>query len=137
MAQIGERNYDILHDEPMGNVYTALEDRICGTILELLNIEGIVLEPAGALSLDILPHIRDRIAGKTVVCITSGGNFDFERLPEVKERAQRYQGLKKYFVLNMPQRPGALKDFLNLLGPNDDISRFEYLKRAHAILDLF
>ena len=68
--------------------------------------------------------------GQTVVCIASGGNFDFERLPEVKERAQRFAGLKKYFVLRMPQRPGALKEFLGILGPDDDISRFEYLKKS-------
>ena len=65
-----------------------------------------------------------------MVCICSGGNFDFERLPEVKERAQRFAGLKKYFILRMPQRPGALREFLNLLGPDDDITRFEYLKKS-------
>lgn len=65
-----------------------------------------------------------------MVCITSGGNFDFERLPEVKERAQRYAGLKKYFVVRMPQRPGALREFLAMLGPDDDIARFEYLKKS-------
>jgi threonine dehydratase len=62
--------------------------------------------------------------------VTSGGNFDFERLPEVKERAQRYSGVKKYFILRLPQRPGALKEFLNILGPEDDIARFEYLKKS-------
>lgn len=65
-----------------------------------------------------------------MVCVTSGGNFDFERLPEVKERAQRYAGLKKYFILRMPQRPGALREFLSMLGPEDDIARFEYLKKS-------
>ena len=96
----------------------------------MLNIEGIVLEPAGALALDALKDLGPEIAGKQIVCIASGGNFDFERLPEVKERAQRYAGLKKYFVLRMPQRPGALKEFLGILGPDDDISRFEYLKKS-------
>jgi len=65
-----------------------------------------------------------------VVCVASGGNFDFERLPDVKERALRHAGLKKYFILRLPQRPGALRDFLDLLGPDDDISRFEYLKKS-------
>ena len=78
----------------------------------------------------MLPELADQIAGKTVVCVTSGGNFDFERLPEVKERAQRYSGLKKYFILRMPQRPGALREFLTMLGPDDDIARFEYLKKS-------
>ncbi len=62
------------------------------------------------------------IRGKTIVCVVSGGNFDFERLPDVKERALRFEGLKKYFVFRFPQRPGALRDFLELLGPDDDIA---------------
>jgi threonine dehydratase len=98
--------------------------------MEMLNVEGIVLEPAGAMSIEVLSDIAEEIAGKTVVCVTSGGNFDFERLPEVKERAQRYSGVKKYFILRMPQRPGALKEFLTILGPEDDIARFEYLKKS-------
>ena len=99
-------------------------------MLQFLNVEGIVLEPAGALAVDVLPELAETIRGKTVVCVTSGGNFDFERLPEVKERAQRYSGLKKYFILRMPQRPGALREFLMMLGPDDDIARFEYLKKS-------
>ena len=87
-------------------------------------------ERLGALAVDVLPVLADEIRGKTVVCVTSGGNFDFERLPEVKERAQRHSGLKKYFILRMPQRPGALREFLNFLGPDDDIARFEYLKKS-------
>ena len=62
--------------------------------------------------------------------MVSGGNFDFERLPEVKERALRWEGRKKYYILRMPQRPGALRDFLEVLGPDDDIARFEYLKKS-------
>jgi threonine dehydratase len=99
-------------------------------MLMMLNTEGIVLEPAGALAVDVLADLTAEIAGKIVVCVTSGGNFDFERLPEVKERAQRYSGVKKYFILRMPQRPGALREFLEMLGPEDDIARFEYLKKS-------
>ena len=80
--------------------------------------------------MDALGALREEIRGKRVICVTSGGNFDFERLPEVKERAQRYSGVKKYLILRLPQRPGALKEFLNLLGPHDDIARFEYLKKS-------
>ncbi len=130
VARIGAAPFQVLKNVASENVLSAPEDRICSTILEMLNVEGIVLEPAGALVVDVLPDIADRIRGKRVVCVTSGGNFDFERLPEVKERAQRYLGLKKYFVLRLPQRPGALKDFLQLLGPDDDIARFEYLKKS-------
>ena len=130
VAQIGARTFDVLRDVPSDHVLRAPENRICVTIGEMLNVEGMVLEPAGALSLDVLDELAPKIAGKTIVCVTSGGNFDFERLPEVKERAMRHEGRKKYFVLRMPQRPGALKDFLGILGPSDDISRFEYLKKS-------
>lgn len=130
VARLGDRTFARLGWVAAENVLLAPEDRICVTMLEMLNVEGIVLEPAGALSVDVLPELADEIRGKTVVCVTSGGNFDFERLPEVKERAQRYSGLKKYFILRMPQRPGALRDFLEMLGPDDDIARFEYLKKS-------
>ena len=130
VARLGALTYDRLKWAQPDQVLLAPEDRICVTMLEMLNVEGIVLEPAGAMSVDVLPVLADQIRGKTVVCITSGGNFDFERLPEVKERAQRSSGLKKYFILRMPQRPGALREFLSMLGADDDISRFEYLKKS-------
>ena len=130
VAQIGVNTFAALKCIDADHVLDIPEDRICTTILDMLNTEGIVLEPAGALALDALKDIKDEIKGKTVVCVSSGGNFDFERLPEVKERAQRYAGVKKYFILRLPQRPGALKDFLGLLGPDDDIARFEYLKKS-------
>jgi threonine dehydratase len=130
VARIGTLTFARLDWVRPEQVLLAPEDRICGTMIEMLNVEGIVLEPAGALALDVLPQLAEEIRGKTVVCITSGGNFDFERLPEVKERAQRFAGLKKYFILRMPQRPGALREFLQMLGPDDDIARFEYLKRS-------
>ena len=130
VARIGARTFERLKGVGLANTLTISEDRLCTTMLEMLNVEGIVLEPAGALSVDALRDMGQAIRGRTVVCVTSGGNFDFERLPEVKERAQRYSGVKKYFILRLPQRPGALKDFLDLLGPEDDIARFEYLKKS-------
>ncbi len=130
VAKLGARTFEKLSDVAASEVIHLSEDRICGTIVEMLNVEGIVLEPAGALAIEALGEIAELIRGKTVVCVASGGNFDFERLPEVKERAQRYAGLKKYFILRLPQRPGALKDFLQTLGPHDNITRFEYMKKS-------
>ena len=130
VAQIGARTFARLAHLDPGQVLTVSEDRLCTTMMEMLNVEGIVLEPAGALAVDALKDLGEAIRGQTVVCVTSGGNFDFERLPEVKERAQRHSGVKKYFILRLPQRPGALRDFLALLGPEDDIARFEYLKKS-------
>ncbi|MDB6182086.1 threonine ammonia-lyase IlvA [Paracoccus fistulariae] len=129
VARIGALPFETLRRFKPSDVHLAPEDRICRTMLDMLNTEGVVLEPAGALTIDVLDDLGD-LRGKTVVCICSGGNFDFERLPEVKERALRFAGIKKYYVLRLPQRPGALRDLLELLGPNDDISRFEYLKKS-------
>jgi threonine dehydratase len=131
VARIGDRNFSALRGFSADQVLLLPENAICVTIIDMLNVEGVVLEPAGALSIAALDQLgKDKLAGKTVVCVVSGGNFDFERLPDVKERAMRHAGLKKYFILRLPQRPGALRDFLNLLGPDDDIARFEYLKKS-------
>jgi threonine dehydratase len=131
VAEIGEQNFDVLQRFPQDQVRLIEENALCVTISDLLNIEGVVLEPAGALAIAALDTLsRDELAGKTIVVIVSGGNFDFERLPDVKERAMRHAGLKKYFILRLAQRPGALRDFLNMLGPDDDIARFEYLKKS-------
>jgi threonine dehydratase len=131
VAQIGKHTYNQLKKYSADQVLLAPTNGVCGTMVEMLNVEGIVLEPAGALSIDALKRLPvDRVRGKTIVCVTSGGNFDFERLPEVKERSLKFSGLKKYYILQFPQRPGALKDFLFMLGPDDDIARFEYLKKS-------
>ncbi|MCC4299218.1 MULTISPECIES: threonine ammonia-lyase IlvA [Aurantimonas] len=130
VAEIGALPYETLSRFSPDNVLLSPEGRLCQTMLEMLNLEGIVLEPAGALAIDALRDLKDEIRGKTVVLVVSGGNFDFERLPDVKERALRFEGLKKYFILRLAQRPGALKDFLDYLGPDDDIARFEYLKKS-------
>ena len=106
------------------------EGRICGTMLSFLQKEGIIIEPAGALSIDALKDMKDEIRGKTIVCIVSGGNFDFERLSVVKEKYLKYKGLKKYYIIEFAQRSGSLRDFLDLLGQDDDITRFEYLKKT-------
>jgi threonine dehydratase len=131
VGEIGRETFRYLKDFDPDSVHLIPENRLCATMIEMLNIEGVVLEPAGGLAIDALKDFsRKEIKGKTIVIVVSGGNFDFERLPDVKERALRFEGLKKYFVFRFPQRPGALRDFLDLLGPDDDITRFEYLKKS-------
>jgi threonine dehydratase len=106
------------------------EGKVCETMITLYQRDGIVSEPAGALSIAALDQIADEIKGKTVVCILSGGNNDISRYPEVIERSLIYQGLKHYFMINFSQRPGALRRYLNeALGPSDDITLFEYVKK--------
>ena len=92
----------------------------------------VVVEPAGALSIAALDDYADAIKGKTVVCIISGSNNDIDRMQEIKERSLQYEGLKHYFLVRFAQRPGALKEFVNhVLGPNDDITRFEYMQKTN------
>ncbi|MFD9897712.1 threonine ammonia-lyase IlvA [Mesorhizobium sp. NPDC059025] len=131
VAEIGREPFRHLKGYSKDDVRLVPENRLCATMIEMLNVEGVVLEPAGALAIDALKDFpRKEIRGKTIVAVVSGGNFDFERLPDVKERALRFEGLKKYFIIRFPQRPGALRDFLEMLGPDDDIARFEYLKKS-------
>ncbi len=106
------------------------EGKICSTILKLYNEDAIVVEPAGALAISALDDYADRIKGKNVVCIVSGSNNDIDRMQEIKERSLQYEGLKHYFLVRFAQRPGALKEFVNhVLGPNDDITRFEFMQK--------
>lgn len=107
------------------------EGKICTSILRLYNHDAIVAEPAGALTLASLDTFSEEIKGKKVVCIISGGNNDIDRMQEIKERSLLYEGLKHYFIIHFPQRPGALKLFVNdVLGPDDDITRFEFIKKT-------
>jgi len=112
-------------------VMTCPENRVCSTMLEYLKEDGMVVEPAWALSTDALKDMKKEIKWKEVVIIISGSNFDFERIQEVKERKMKFEQLKRYFVVTFPQRPGALKDFLSCLWKHDDIARFEYLKKSN------
>lgn len=108
------------------------EGKICSTILKLYNEDAIVVEPAGAMSIAALDEFADEIKGKNVVCIVSGSNNDIERMQEIKERSLQYEGLKHYFLISFAQRPGALKEFVNnVLGPTDDITRFEYMQKTN------
>jgi threonine dehydratase len=129
VKRVGQLTYQICR-EVMDDILLVPEGKACTTILELYNRNAIVVEPAGALAIAALDQYKDQIIGKNVVCIISGGNNDIDRMQEIKERSLIYEGLKHYFTLNFPQRAGALREFLdNVLGPNDDITRFEYTKK--------
>lgn len=130
VQRVGERNFTIC-SEFLEDMVTVPEGKICQTILDLYNKEAIVVEPAGALTLAVLNQFAEEIKGKNVVCIVSGSNNDITRTAEIKERALLYRGLKHYFIIRFPQRAGALREFLNeVLGPDDDITFFEYKKKT-------
>jgi threonine dehydratase len=130
VRRVGELTYGICQ-KVVDDIVVVPEGKVCTTILELYNENAIVAEPAGALTITALEFYREQIAGKNVVCIISGGNNDIDRMQEIKERSLIYEGLKHYFTVEFPQRAGALREFLDeVLGPNDDITRFEYTKKT-------
>ncbi|WP_312762885.1 threonine ammonia-lyase IlvA [Epilithonimonas sp.] len=129
VKRVGDLTFEICRNS-LSDCISVDEGKVCDTILQLYNKDAIVLEPAGALSISALEQYRNQIKGKNVVCIVSGSNNDITRMEEIKERALLYNGLKHYFMVKFPQRPGSLKDFvLNVLGENDDITHFEYTKK--------
>lgn len=129
VKRVGDLNFAICKDV-LDQVQLVPEGKVCTTILKLYNEEAIVVEPAGALSIAALDLFAEQIRGKKVVCIISGGNNDIDRMQEIKERSLQFEGLKHYFLIRFAQRPGALKEFVNhVLGPTDDITRFEYIQK--------
>lgn len=131
VKQVGQITFEITQ-QIIDDILLVPEGKVCTTILQLYNEEGIVSEPAGALTIAALDQYRDKIKGKNVVCVISGSNNDIIRTEEIKERSLLYEGLKHYFIIQFPQRSGALRDFLNnVLGPNDDITHFEYTKKRN------
>ncbi|MDG1333786.1 MAG: threonine ammonia-lyase IlvA [Crocinitomicaceae bacterium] len=129
VQRVGDLNYAYC-SKNLNEMLTVHEGKVCQTILNLYNKDAIVVEPAGALTVAALDQFQDKIRGKNVICLISGGNNDITRTEEIKERALLYAGLKHYFIVRFPQRAGALKEFVaEVLGPNDDITHFEYSKK--------
>ena len=131
VKKVGQLTYDICKKN-VDQLLAVPEGQVCSTILELYSKQAIVAEPAGALSVTALEVIKNEVKGKTVVCVISGGNNDINRMAEIEERSLVFEGLKHYFVINFPQRPGALREFVtDILGEGDDITRFEYTKKVN------
>ncbi len=129
VKQVGHLTFDICK-YALDDVVLVPEGKVCTTILRLYNEEAMVVEPAGALAISALDYYRDQIKGKTVVCLVSGSNNDILRTEEIKERSLLFEGLKHYFMIQFPQRPGALKEFVNdILGEEDDITYFQFAKK--------
>ena len=129
VKKVGDLTFEICKDQ-LDDVVLVPEGAVCSTILKLYNQEAIVVEPAGALTISALDYYKDQIKGKYVVCLVSGNNNDITRTEEIKERSLLFEGLKHYFIIRFPQRAGALREFLeHVLGPEDDITHFEYSKK--------
>lgn len=129
VKQVGHLTFDICR-HTLDDVVLVPEGKVCTTILRLYNEEAMVVEPAGALAISALDYYKEEIKGKTVVCLVSGSNNDILRTEEIKERSLLFEGLKHYFMIQFPQRPGALKEFVNdILGEEDDITYFQFAKK--------
>ncbi|MFT4898637.1 MAG: threonine dehydratase [Flavobacteriales bacterium] len=129
VQKVGFKTFEVIQ-QIIDDVVLVPEGKVCSTILQLYNEEAIVVEPAGALSIAALDFVKEEIKGKRIVCVVSGSNNDIDRMQEIKERSLIYEGLKHFFIVRFPQRPGALREFVNeVLGPKDDISRFEFVKK--------
>ena len=131
VKRVGDLTFSICKDV-LDDMHLVPEGKVCSTILKLYNEDAIVVEPAGAMSIAALDDYAAMIKGKNVVCMVSGSNNDIDRMQEIKERSLQYEGLKHYFLISFAQRPGALKEFVNnVLGPTDDITRFEYMQKTN------
>ena len=131
VKRVGDLNF-ALCNQFLDEMVTVPEGKICQVILDLYNKDATVLEPAGALSISVLDDFREEIKGKNIVCVISGSNNDITRTAESKERALLYANLKHYFIIKFPQRAGALREFVaDILGPDDDITHFEYTKKTN------
>ncbi|WP_036126694.1 pyridoxal-phosphate dependent enzyme, partial [Lysinibacillus sphaericus] len=126
---VGHHTYDVCR-RYLDDIILVPEGKVCTTILDLYNKHAIIAEPAGALSVAALDFYKEEIKGKSVVVIISGGNNDIGRMQEIKEKSLIHEGLLYYFIVSFPQRAGALRQFLtSVVGPNDDITTFEYTKK--------
>jgi len=131
VKRVGNLTFEICN-EFLDDMITIPEGKICQVILDLYNKEAVVVEPAGALTIAALDSYKDQLKGKNVVCVVSGSNNDITRTSEIKERALLHANLKHYFIIKFPQRAGALREFVaEILGPNDDITHFEYTKKTN------
>lgn len=129
VKRVGDLTYSICKTV-LDEMNLVPEGKVCSTILKLYNEDALVVEPAGALSIAALDDHAPELKGKNVVCVVSGSNNDIDRMQEIKERSLQYEGLKHYFLVRFAQRPGALKEFVNhVLGPDDDIVRFEFIQK--------
>ena len=131
VKKAGKLTYEICKDV-LDDIVTVPEGAVCTSIINLYNKSAIVVEPAGALSIAALKFYKEEIKGKSVVCIVSGSNNDITRMEEIREKSLIYEGLKHYFIVNFPQKPGAILSFIrDIIGPTDDLVYIQYIKKTN------
>ena len=131
VKKAGAMTYEVCR-EVLDDIVVVPEGAVCTMIIQMYNKSAIVVEPAGALSSAALRFYADKIKGKKVACIVSGSNNDITRMEEIREKSLLYEGLKHYFIVNFPQKSGAVVSFINnVIGPSDDLVHIQYIKKTN------
>lgn len=131
VKKAGALTYEICR-QVLDDIITVPEGAVCTSIIDMYNKNAIVVEPAGALSIAALRFYADKIKGKRVGCIVSGSNNDIIRMEEIREKSMIYEGLKHYFIVNFPQRSGAILSFVrDVIGPTDDLVYIQYIRKTN------
>ena len=131
VKKAGALTYEVCKDV-LDDIIVVPEGAVCTMIIQMYNKSAIVVEPAGALSTAALRFYADKIKGKKVACIVSGSNNDITRMEEIREKSLLYEGLKHYFIVNFPQKSGAVVSFINnVIGPSDDLVHIQYIKKTN------
>ena len=131
VQEAGALTYQVCK-EVLDDIIVVPEGAVCTTIVQMYNKSAIVVEPAGALSSAALRFYADKIKGKKVACIVSGSNNDITRMEEIKEKSLLYEGLKHYFIVNFPQKSGAVLSFIrDVIGPTDDLVYIQYIRKTN------
>lgn len=131
VKKAGEYTYEICR-QVLDDIIPVPEGAVCSTIIDMYNKSAIVVEPAGALSVAAMRFYADKIRGKKVGCIVSGSNNDITRMEEIREKSLLFEGLKHYFIVNFPQKSGAILSFVrDVIGPTDDLVYIQYIKKTN------
>ena len=131
VQQAGALTYEVCK-EVLDDIVVVPEGAVCTTIIHMYNKSAIVVEPAGALAVSALKFYKDEIKGKRVACIVSGSNNDITRMEEIREKSLLYEGLKHYFIVNFPQKSGAILSFIqNVIGSSADLVHIQYIKKTN------
>ena len=131
VQKAGALTYEVCK-EVLDDIVVVPEGAVCTTIIQMYNKSAIVVEPAGALSSAALRFYADKIKGKKVACIVSGSNNDITRMEEIREKSLLYEGLKHYFLINFPQKSGAILSFIrDVIGPTDDLVYIQYIRKTN------
>ncbi len=137
VRQVGEHTF-ALAQQYVDTMVTVDSDAICAAIKDVFEDTRSILEPAGALAVAGLKHdVQTRgLQGQTLVAVACGANMDFDRLLFVAERAELGEQREALLAVEIPEQPGSLRRFCNLLGRRS-LTEFSYRLADPRLAHLF